>query len=232
MDNVIADSGASVTTFSGARFAPSSIVNGRFSNAIFARAAVVFPTPRAGATFASAKFTDVNFTEADLTGLNMTGANFTNAVFHRAILKNTLFGPNAIFRDATFCGAKVEDADFNGAALEGALIPAADTTVANLIVGQPDVACARVDLGTKPSLDVAVITTNAATCPNGDTVPKGASCAIGQFARSSPQPIVRCLLTKISDGAGLACSPCAVDNPCECDSKICTKGTCGPCAGQ
>jgi hypothetical protein len=143
-----------------------------------------------------------------------------------------VFGANAIFRDATFCGAKGEDADFSGAALEGALIPAADTTVANLISGQPAVACARVDIGTKPSLDVAVITRDVATCPNGDPVPRGASCSLSQFDRSIPQPIVRCLLTKISDGAGLACSPCAVDNPCECDSKICTSGTCGPCAGQ
>ena len=232
MDDVIADAGANVTTFNGTRFAPSSIVNGRFSRALFVRAAVTFPAPRTGSTFAAARFTDVNFTEADLTGLNMTGADFTTAVFHRATLKDTVFGPNSVFRDASFCGAKVEDANFNGAAREGALIPTADTTVANFITGQAAVPCVKVDLGSKASLDAAVITTNAATCPNGDTVPKGGSCSLSQFERSSPQPIVRCLLTKISDGAGLACSPCDVQNPCECDSKICTNGVCGPCAGK
>lgn len=228
LDDVIADSGSSVTTFSGSRFAPASMLRGRFSNAVFARAAIVFPAARSGARFVNAKFNDVNFTEADLTGLDMTGSTFSNAVFHRAVLKDAIFGPNAVLRDATFCGAKVEDADFRGSALEGALIPEADVLLPNLVQGQPDVTCAHVDLGAKPSLDAAVLTTDAATCPNGDTLPKGASCTLAQFTRSTPEPIVRCLLTKISDGAGLACTPCS--NACDCDSKVCTGGICGPCS--
>ncbi|MDB4945850.1 MAG: hypothetical protein JWP97_5384 [Labilithrix sp.] len=235
LNNVVSDSALGGAVFSGALFAPASLVRARLTKVQMLNATAKIPAAALhdGAIFDGGSFDGTDFTGSDLTGISMVGGSFTRAIFTNTILNGAGLGRGSrpsVFSQAVFCGAKVQGANFNGAALTDALFPTVATTLPDLDnPAATPVPCAAVDLGTASKIEDAVRTVDA-TCPNSVATTPGNSCTGDQWVPQMETVRPVCPAPRdggIGPGRVKSCYPCTSN--CMCATQRCGGGLCAGC---